>query len=228
MDKVRIIVGLDPGKQKDSFAMVTIAVREKKIYVLDAKGWLGRAYLEVERELVDLDQEIQADQYVIELNNTGDHVREELVANGLPVRGVTTSKNLKDRKRNRNTMDKNEMVRWILVMMQDCRIVFPSKDSAGTAELKRQMSIFAEKKTEAGSVSYGAEGKEHDDFVMAFMLGCFEAILDGVRADVLRYLQGLIRIIIEAMSQLALYLGFLLETGKYGIRLVVFEKRTKS
>jgi len=37
-------------------------------------------------------------------------------------------------------------------------------------ELKRQIAIFAEHKTEAGSVSYYAPGAEHDDGVMALMI----------------------------------------------------------
>jgi len=40
-------------------------------------------------------------------------------------------------------------------------------------ELKRQISIFAEHRTESGQISYYAEGKEHDDLVMALMLACF-------------------------------------------------------
>ena len=176
MSKEPRIVGLDPGKQKDSFAMVTITIRDKKIYVLGAKGWLGKAYIQVEQELAEIHQLYPADLYVVEINNTGDHVFEELrFKKHLPVTGVTTSKDIKNRKKHPDTMDKNEMVKWMLAMMQQGRLIFPDKDSPATAELKRQLSIFAEKKTDAGSVSYGAEGKEHDDFVMALMLACFAA-----------------------------------------------------
>src|SRR5438309_2025955 len=170
------IVGIDPGKQKDSFAMVTITIRDKKIYVLGAKGWVGRAYLQVEEELAQIHQLRPADLYVVEKNNIGDHVIEVLkFKKHLPVIGVTTSKDIKNRDRHPDTMDKNEMVRWMLTMMQEGRLVFPKIDSAETAELKRQLSIFAENKTANGSVSYGAEGQEHDDFVMALMLACFAA-----------------------------------------------------
>jgi hypothetical protein len=183
------IVGVDPGKQKDSFAMVTITIRDKIIFVLGAKGWVGRAYLQVEEELADIHEIYPADLYVVEKNNIGDHVIEVLkFQKHLYVMGVTTSSNIKNRAKHPDTMDKNEMVRWMLTIMQEGRLIFPDKDSAETAELKRQLSIFAEKKTASGSVSYGAEGQEHDDYVMALMLACFAAKTKYLKAGSGRHL----------------------------------------
>ncbi|MGH9910539.1 MAG: hypothetical protein ACRD32_07860, partial [Nitrososphaerales archaeon] len=160
----------------DSFAMVKIAIRDKKIYILGAKGWVGRDYIQVEEEIAEIHQTNPADLYVIEKNNTGDHVYEVLrYQKHLPVIAVTTSKDIKNREKHRDTMDKNEMVRWMLAMKQDHRIIFPKRDTAEIRELKRQLSIFAERMTESGSISYGAEGREHDDYVMALMLACFAA-----------------------------------------------------
>ena len=176
-----IIVGLDPGKQKDSFAMVRISIIEKKIYVLGAKHWLGKPYLQVEEDIAELHELHPANLYVVERNNVGDHVIEVLQQKDLPIMGVTTSKDIKNRNKHRDTMDKNEMVLWMIATMQEGKIIFPAKDTAETAELKRQLSIFSERKTASGSVSYGAEGSEHDDYVMALMLACF-----GVRKKYLR------------------------------------------
>ena len=65
------------------------------------------------------------------------------------------------------------MVVWMARMFQNNRIKFPKKSNKDIDELKRQISIFSEIITEAGGVSYRAEGKEHDDTVMALMLACF-------------------------------------------------------
>lgn len=69
-------------------------------------------------------------------------------------------------------MDKNENVKWFLNMNAEHRIIFPvdKNCSPDMLELKRQIAIFAEHKTEAGSVSYYAPGSEHDDGVMALMI----------------------------------------------------------
>ena len=69
-------------------------------------------------------------------------------------------------------MDKNENVKWFLNMKAEHRIIFTTDEncSADMLELKRQIAIFAEHKTEAGSVSCYAPGSEHDDGVMALMI----------------------------------------------------------
>ena len=170
--------GLDPGKQVDSFALCGVEVKEKKIFVLGAKRWLGRAYLEVEREIHLIDAKNPFDYYVVERNNTGEHVIEVLRSNySLPIVPVTTVSKGTDEKRifNPKLMDKIDMVRYMLIMFRDGRIVFPREPKGEVLELMRQLSIFSEKKTETGKVSYQAEGSEHDDLVMALMLACFMA-----------------------------------------------------
>ncbi len=173
------LAGIDPGKQKDSFAMVGTEIKNKKIYVLGAKRWLGRAYLEVEKELHKIDERNPFDYYIVERNNTGEHVIEVLKYQySLPVIAVTTVSKTPDDKRafSPRIMDKIEMVRYMIIMFTDDRIVFPKNPQGEVKELLRQLSIFAEHKTEGtGNVRYQAEGSEHDDLVMALMLACFYA-----------------------------------------------------
>ena len=176
------ICGLDPGKQKDSFAMVGTEIKDKKIHVLGAKRWLGRAYLQVERELYKIDEAHPFDYYIVERNNTGEHVLEVLrYQYSLPVIAVTTVSLPKDEKRifSPKFMDKVDMVRYMLIMFNDGRIVFPRNPQGEVKELLRQLSIFAEHKSDGpmgtGNVRYQAEGNEHDDLVMALMLACFYA-----------------------------------------------------
>ena len=176
MTEVYRIVGIDPGKERDYFAMVVILVRDKKIYVLGAKRWpLGTPYYQVEEDLAQIDQKYPDQLYVVEKNNTGANVIEVLRdQKGLHVLGVTTSNNLKNPDRFRNTMDKNAMVLQMKAWFDEERIEFP-RDNAEISELKRQLSNYSKKITQGGSVSYGASGQEHDDLVMALMLACFAA-----------------------------------------------------
>jgi hypothetical protein len=171
------IAGIDPGKQKDSFFFVGTEIKDKKIYVLGAREWKGRAYLDVENDISGIHEKKPFDYYVVERNNTGEHVIEVLTRNhNLPVLPVFTTRDIKDPKKiySPRMMDKMEMVKFMLILINDHRLVFPTPPTPETRELERQMSIFAEHKTElTGKVSYQAEGSEHDDAVMALMLACF-------------------------------------------------------
>lgn len=169
---------MDPGKHRDAFAFVGTEVNEGVLYVKGSKRWMGRNYLQVEEDIAEIHRKKRFDIYVLELNNTGTHVYEVLTQQKhLPVIPVTTTKDIKDltKKYNNRVMDKNEMVRLMAHWFQDGSIVFPSRLTVELSELKRQLTIFAEHKTETGSVSYRAEGQEHDDLVMALMLACFHA-----------------------------------------------------
>jgi len=170
------IAGLDPGKQRDSFAFVGTEIKNKAIYVMGAKRWLGRAYLDVEKEIAVIHSEHPFAYYVVERNNTGEHVVEVLKRHHrLPVLAVTTGRELKTKEKiySPKIMDKNEMVKYMIVLIQEGRLRFPRTKTMELNELERQMSIFAEHKTEAGKFTYHAEGAEHDDLVMALMLACF-------------------------------------------------------
>ena len=171
------IAGLDSGKKKDSFAFVGIEIKNDNIYVIGVKTWLGRNYLDVENLIAQIHNQKPFDYYSVEINNTGEHVYEELkyhhrIPNVIP---VFTSREVKDQSKinQGRTMPKNQMVLWLTRMFQNNRIKFPKKSNKDIDELKRQISIFSEVITEAGNVSYRAEGNEHDDTVMALMLAIF-------------------------------------------------------
>lgn len=169
------IAGIDPGKQKSSFAFVGIKIEDDTVFVEGARAWKGKAYLAIEQELVQIHQRFRFDFYVVEQNNTGVHVIEVLRSKNLPVISVFTSKDIKNPRFGSNVMDKNDMVKWMLIKIKEKKIVFPQFDDKYTKELKRQLSIFEEKKTEAGTLSYSAPSSEQDDYVMALMLACFYA-----------------------------------------------------
>jgi hypothetical protein len=171
------IAGIDSGKLRDSFAFVGVEVKQNNIYVLGVKTWLGRNYLDVENLISDIHATKPFDFYSVEINNTGEHVYEELkyrhrIPNVIP---VFTTREVKDQSKinQGRIMPKNQMVLWLARMFQNHRIKFPSKTNKHIEELKRQISNFSEHITEAGQVSYRADGSEHDDTVMALMLACF-------------------------------------------------------
>ena len=175
------VAGLDPGKQMDSFALVGIEIRDQKdIYIIGAAQWKHQDYLKVEDEAEQIHKSLAKRPFndvVIETNNTGWHVVEILRKKGMPIRPVTTVAKLTDKKKIRegNNMPKNEMVTWFKKMILADRVFFPDKDSPGTKALKAQLPKFSRKLTEAGNISYSAQGKEHDDLVMALLLACYYA-----------------------------------------------------
>ena len=171
------IAGIDSGKQRDSFAFVGIEIKNDNIFVLGVKTWIGRKYLEVENLIANIHDTRPFNFYCIEINNTGAHDYEELkyrhkIPNIVP---VFTTAELKDQIKIAagKVMPKNQMVRYMSSMFQANRIKFPTKTNPHIEELKRQISNFSEHITEAGNVSYYAEGTEHDDTVMALMLAIF-------------------------------------------------------
>lgn len=180
MSKPLRIAGLDPGKRKDSFAMVVTEIFENQVYVKGVKLWLHRKYIDVENDIRKIQDTNPMDFWVLEINNTGEHVFESLVyqkemINVIP---VFTSRELKDQVKIAagKVMSKNEIVRFCLKLAQNSKkgekpsIVFPKDPSPAMRELERQWALFAEKTTEAGNTTYSAEGDEHDDATMALIL----------------------------------------------------------
>lgn len=171
----------DPGKQRDSFGFVGIKYVSSQILIVSAKRWLGNMYLSVEEKIARIHRENHYDFQVVEINNTGIHVWEVLkYVKNLPIIGVNTSKNLNIDPRKRfdpfkfPTMDKNDMARWLHVENEMGNLVFPRNPSKEMQELQNQISNIIEYKSEGtGSVSYRAEGQEHDDLYMALMLACW-------------------------------------------------------
>lgn len=172
------VAGADPGRFKDSFAFVLLEYvsQDNVIHILGAHGWTGTNYPEVESDISIIHKKKKIDFLVCEKNNTGIHVIESLQKqHDIPVIGITSSNQIKSPKiiRQGKTMDKTEMVGWINNKRQKDQILFPKNKTQGIMTLLAQLNSFVRKTTPAGLTTYRAEGEEHDDFVMAFMVALF-------------------------------------------------------
>ena len=169
------IASIDPGKQHDSMALVYTELDKDVIYVKACKRWLGKKYLKVQQEIADIHSRFDFDYIALERNGVGEPIVEGLADLDLPIVPIYTTANLKDpaKQTSSKLMDKNSMAVLMMQLFEDDRIVFPVKKTRDIQELQRQLSIFSEHKTDAGNVSYRAQGSEHDDLVMALMLNVF-------------------------------------------------------
>ncbi len=171
------ILGLDPGKMRDSFAAVGIEPIKDEVHIRLAKRWKGRDYTSVVNTVIGINLRQHFDHIVLEINNTGMVVQELFSAKGVRTIPVTTTTELKDIKKKVSIklMDKNEMVRWFIRMKTDHKIKFHGIEDEDIKELMRQVQIFAEHRTDTGHFRYMAPGDEHDDMVMALLIGCHVA-----------------------------------------------------
>ena len=199
------VAALDPGKQQDRFAMVGLEIRRKSdIYIIGANEWkLHEDYEEVEEQVAIINKTMVKrpfDFIAVETNNSGWHVVEALRKLNLPILPINTSKNIKDKKKILlgNTMDKNDMVRWLQrqIQAEPPRLHFPTVHTNGTLALYNQMPKMTRKITEAGNVSYSAQGKEHDDLVMALILASYVA-----RRKYLRGFEGQVPIVLSGRKK---------------------------
>ena len=180
LDGIRIC-GCDPGKRRDSFGLVSlfVDVEKNRLFVEFAKRWLRKDYMYVEERIARYHQQAHWSDILVEQNNTGEHVIEMLRKKyALPVRAVTTVGKITDpRKHHRlKTMSKPEMVNWYVRAKQRHIALFPRSLNVDMLELKRQIAIFAEYRTDAGNVTYHAPGNEHDDLAVSFLIACFGAL----------------------------------------------------
>ena len=176
--------GLDSGKQKDQSCLVSLQVHSREVFVEGCKFWpRGTDYQNIEDDVARLHLTHQWRRIMVEVNNVGEHVYEQLLRKyGLPVRPVTTVAKLSgDRikkstsQRLRRSMPKNEMVTFYLKLKKLHRVKFPAEPDRNMRQLEKQLTAFTEKKTEAGNITYAAPGSEHDDGVMALLMALFEA-----------------------------------------------------
>lgn len=176
MSRVISILAGDPGKERDFFGIVFIKIKDNNVLILGAIRFRGIDYPKIEQWLATKYRELKPTFMVIEKNNTGvaviDHMKHDY---SIPITSVVTSSYVKDEKKihSGQLMDKVEMSDYMLNLKQNHRIKFLKNLTPEMFELKRQLEVFAQFKTEAGRRSLRAPGQDHDDLVMALMLAIF-------------------------------------------------------
>jgi len=190
------IAGLDPGRQRDSFAMAGLEIRPNtfgimSMYIIGAAQWLHKDYEDVEAEVAVIHKTTVRRPFnyiAVETNNSGLHVVSQLRrVHHLPILPINTVGKVTDPKKilEGNSMAKNDMVQWLQRVIQNTvnhkpttpHLYFPdaANSSPGVEKLRNQLPKFTRKLTDAGNLSYSAQGREHDDLVMALLLAAYVA-----------------------------------------------------
>lgn len=165
------------SKHRNMFGLVGIEAdsEKKEIHVKLARQWSRDKLNTIPLEIKKIHNKIMWDTtYTDQL--VGEHFIQALRRDhNLRIQVINTQKNLKDPDdiEKVKTMDKVEMVQWMLTIFQDHQIKFPEKRSRHMEELTSQIAIFTEHKTEAGNIDYFAPGEEYDNLVKALMITCF-------------------------------------------------------
>lgn len=168
-----LILGCDPGKNTDPFAVVLIEARKDGIDVLGCRYWKNVPYPQIEEEIQRIYKDNNVDILVVESNSMGEHVIDSLRRDyNLPIVSVYTGKHgLKPKP---SIMDKIDMTMWMNRLIQNAgedvepTLRWVDSNTDYYKELKRQWSIFGEYHKN----KFEAPEGEHDDLVMALMLAC--------------------------------------------------------
>ena len=167
---------MDPGKHQDSFALLELIVNTEKktILINGAFGWQGDDYPAIEKDIKEIHDKDPADFYVCEKNNTGTHVIDSLRSiHGIPVTAITTANDIKSDKviSKGATMDKADIVKTVKKLKKLGLLQITKHRTEHMKKFINQLNSFVKKLTKSGKITYSAEGQEHDDFVMAFLIG---------------------------------------------------------
>jgi len=176
---IRLASG-DPGKEKSRFAILIADVYPKEIQIRGAKEYRKFDYTLVEDDIARLHMEHKFRQFVVELNNTGKHVVDNMKryhphVQLWPVNTVGKPVTDPDKVREGHSMYKKGTAEYVKKLKDDGIIKFPRQSTPVLEELKRQMEGFLPYVTPTGSITYHSEGMQRDDLVMALLLLCFRA-----------------------------------------------------
>ena len=171
------IAGLDVGKSQDYSAIVigNVDPPNNILRIKAAKRWARKTdYKNVERDVEQIYKKTNLHFIGIEINGPGAVLHDHLKARGVRVKPVTTMGKITDIQKQRDftKMSKPQYAKWILMAKQQNVIRFPAKSTKYLDELIEQIPLFKEHITEAGQAQYYAEGRSHDDLVMAMMVMC--------------------------------------------------------
>ena len=188
MQKTELTVALSYTKQRTMFGAVGIEVdpHEKIAYVRLAKQWSRDDMNSIPGDLTNIYDKVKWDMTFAD-HQIGLHLVRNIENKiGFGIHTITTQKNLKEAENIDaiKVMDMTEMVQLTLALKQEHRIQWPAgKFTKDMEALMKQMEMFQESVTEAGTVSYYAPGEELDSLPKALMIALFGnriALQDGL------------------------------------------------
>lgn len=173
------LVALAHSKHRNAIGLVGIEVDQIKqeISVRLAKQWPRNKINDIAPEVAEMYEKFQWFNTIIDFQ-VGDHVIQGLRrAGGMPIKIIHIQKKVKDKLEIERvkTMDIIEQTQFMLSIKLAHKLVFPEKPTTVMAELESQIAMFAEHKTEAGSIDYYAPGDEYDNLTKALIINCFAA-----------------------------------------------------
>lgn len=175
-----LIVAISYTKQRTMFGMVGVEIDPvKKIaFVRLAKQWSRKNMNSIPGDIAELHKRVKWNNTIVD-QQVGQHLIKSFeMAMKNQVQVITTQKNLRDPENIEllKVMDITEMTQLTLSIKQDHRIQFPKKNhTEDMMDLMKQMEMFTEHVTEAGTVAYYAPGEELDCLPRALMMCCFAA-----------------------------------------------------
>ncbi len=175
-----LLVAISYTKQRTMFGMVGVEIdtRKRIAFVRLAKQWSRKNMNQIPKDIKELHSRIKWNNTIVD-QQVGQHLIKSFeMAMKNQVQVITTQKNLKDPENIEllKVMDITEMTQLTLSIKQDHRIQFPKKNhTEDMMDLMKQMEMFTEHVTEAGTVAYYAPGEELDCLPRALMMCCFAA-----------------------------------------------------
>lgn len=168
------ILSSDPGKQKSRFGVGLLELHGEDIWIKAASQFAKKKYRVMEEYMATIHRNNPVTHVVVEKNNVGIHVIENLQdVHHLPVFPITTVNKISDKKKllSARTMPKIEHAEWLKKFIENGHLKYPLHDTPGHKALRTQIGKVTKKITQAGSVTYSTDGNEPDDMWMMLMVG---------------------------------------------------------
>ena len=166
------------SKLRNEYGLVAVEVRikERLIYPKLVREWPIESVNVIPGEVYNYYQLYRwAPTYVDQLS--GEFLIAALKRLGVPVKVITTQKNLKDSEplQRVEVMDMIEGTELLRKLKINGQVRFPEKPTDNMKKLEAQLPFFAKHTTEAGSVDYYAPGAEPDALVRCMIMDVFGA-----------------------------------------------------
>ncbi len=189
-----LTVALSYTKQRTMFGAVGIEVDpySRTAYVRLAKQWKRDDMNSIPEDLKAIYDKVKWDMTFAD-HQIGLHLIRSIENKiNFQVHTITTQKHLKEAENidKIKVMDMTEMVQLTLSLKQEHKIQFPeSKYTKDMESLIKQMEMFTENITEAGTVAYYAPGEELDGLPKALMIALFGnriQLTDGISEVIIK------------------------------------------